>query len=62
MDRNKKIRLLWELEYQHVIRELPPVPTADHRGTAYWHYAVLRPDHLPEQLRAEYKKLGELRW
>lgn len=59
---DRKFRILMKLEKQGVIRELCPVPTADYRNTAYWHYEVLNPDRLPESLKSEYERIGELRW
>ena len=61
MHRSEKLRLLWQLQDQRVIRELCPVSNG-YGETAYWRYEVLQPDRLPESLKPEYKRLSELRW
>jgi hypothetical protein len=55
MTRTEKIELLRELERQGAIRELCP-------EYDYWHYEVVKPAELPDSLREEYERLGELRW
>ena len=61
MSRDEKICLLWQLQDQHIVRELCPVHNGC-GGTAYWHYEVLQPHRLPEALKPEYEQLGELRY
>lgn len=61
MTKEEKINLLTDLIKKKIIRELQPV-SYDYRNTAYWHYEVLVPDNLPNELRKEYKETGELRW
>jgi hypothetical protein len=35
--------------------ELCPTPN-------YWHWDVLKPEKLPDDLKPEYKSFGEIRW
>ena len=55
MDRTEKFKLLRQLEFDGVIRELCPMPS-------YWRYEVLKPELLPASLKEGYERFGEIRW
>ena len=57
-----KIRQLRQLEEQKIVRELVPVTTADRRHMAYYHFQVIEPKSLPDNLKDEFNRLGEIRW
>lgn len=60
-DSQEKIDLLDRLENEGVVRQECPVSN-DYRTVAYWPYSVVKPERLPEKLKPEYEKLGEIRW
>jgi hypothetical protein len=55
VDRDEKLRKLRELEKRGIVRELCP-------REDYWHFAVLKPQELPQEFQKEFSRLGELRW
>ena len=59
MTRFEKVLVLEQLQNQGVIRELPPV--LSNLGMGYWRYEVLKPAELPDSLKDEFARLGELR-
>lgn len=60
-ERKDKFNKILDLMDARVLRELCPV-SFNFRDTAYWHYEVVDPARLPEEFRAEYEELGEIRW
>mgnify|MGYP001564825054 CR=1 FL=1 len=57
-----KINLLRELERQGILREEKPFWNGELPGVYYWRFGALKPEALPDSLKEEYNRLGELRW
>ena len=55
MESQYKYALLRALEKLGVVRESVP-------SVESWHFIVLKPEELPDVLRAEYQQYSEIRW
>lgn len=52
---DKTIVLLLKLQKEGIVEELCP-------RREHWHFAVKKPEKLPESLKKEFRELGEIRW